>query len=410
MNLQNWLGLHNRLRDPSLHFLLAIEWILLGLTALSEFNQRYQLFDERSPLLSIVCIILLALLGLCLPSQLPAKIGYAAIHLFLVFLAAVVGHIDYFFLLCVVLVMRSYLLFERQGRQLTLAVMSGLFISLQMYRVQAFSQRALTSRLRADPEDAVRPFFFGSILLFFLVLIFLHLMMKALLAAHASQTQLTQANAQLRHYALQVEEIATLQERTRIAREIHDSLGHSLIALNLSLSAAIGLWEQDLAESKSLLSEAQLLSQGVLKDVRQAVAALRSEPLAGQSLAALVQGLIAQLQQTSSTQFSCRLQLSGPLAEVQKVAAYRIVQEALTNITKHAQATKVEVSLETKEGRLAIAIRDNGQGFDRAQTASGFGLRGMEERVLALGGTLSIVSVPRKGCDVVAQLPMQVIR
>jgi signal transduction histidine kinase len=234
--------------------------------------------------------------------------------------------------------------------------------------------------------------------------------MKALLAAHASQTQLTQANAQLRHYALQVEEIATLQERTRIAREIHDSLGHSLIALNLSLSAAIGLWEQDLAESKSLLSEAQLLSQGVLKDVRQAVAALRSEPLAGQSLAALVQGLIAQLQQTSSTQFSCRLQLSGPLAEVQKVAAYRIVQEALTNITKHAQATKVEVSLETKEGRLAIAIRDNGQGFDRAQTASGFGLRGMEERVLALGGTLSIVSVPRKGCDVVAQLPMQVIR
>ncbi|NJM99180.1 MAG: sensor histidine kinase, partial [Phormidesmis sp. RL_2_1] len=307
----------NRLKDPSLRFLLWLEWILLGVSALGEIRQQLQLFEVRSPLISLACIALLGLLGLRLPqTSLSAKLAYMAINLCLVMTASVVGHIQFFFLLCVVLMLRSCLIFNRQGRWLTMTAMFVVFVAVQNYRIQTFNGRFLANRFSQDPDTLTRPFLTGAIVLFSLVLIFLQMMINALLAERHSRQQLSLANEQLRRYALQVEEIATLQERTRIAREIHDALGHSLTALNLNLSAAIGLWEnEDLNEAKSLLNTAQGLSQSALNDVRQAITTLRADSLKGRPLGDLIQGLVVKLQHTTGLQPQTVVQIDTALNE-----------------------------------------------------------------------------------------------
>ncbi|MEO1388205.1 MAG: sensor histidine kinase [Cyanobacteria bacterium J06634_6] len=396
-----------RFPDPSLRFLLWLEWILLGLTALGEIRQRFWLFDERSPLLSLVCIALLCVLGLRLPQKkLSTKLVYAALNLSLVLIASLIGQVQFFFLLCVVLMLRSCLVFGAKGRWLTMAAMFGIFVVVQSYRVQSLRGQFLTDDLQWNAGDATRPLMVGASLLFVLVLVFLQLMIGALLAERTSRQQLAIANTQLRQYALQVEEIATLKERTRVAREIHDALGHSLTALGLNLSAAIGLWAQAPQEAKSLVSQAQSLSQSALTDVRQAIAMLRAEAIASKPLGQLLRDLVTELQRNTNLQPHGSVQIDHDLSEAQKTAVYRIVQEGLTNIAKHAQATKVTVEVQTAEKTLTIVIRDNGRGFNRSQTTSGFGLRGMEERVLALEGTLVVDTAPDEGCCIFIQLPL----
>lgn len=399
----------NRLEDPSLRFLLWLEWILLGITALRELGHRFQFFEARSPLLSLMCLLFLGLLGLRIPRKnLAAKIGYATLNLALVVLAAMVANIQLFFLLCIVLMIRACLLFERKGRWLTMAGMLVLFLVVQGYRIRQLSDDFALEAWLNSPAATDRSPLLGLSILFVLVLLFLQLLMNALLSERRIREKLTDANAQLRRYALQVEEIATLQERTRIAREIHDSLGHSLTALNLNLSAAVNLWEQEPSEAQSLVNEAQSLSRSALQDVRQSVATLRSEPLQGQALPSLIQDLANQLQQTTGIQPTCKVMLEQPIAEATKLATYRIVQEALTNITKYAEATTVDIQVSSGAGLLQIRVRDNGKGFEPAQTSSGFGLRGMEERAIALGGTLKLETSPGQGCCILVELPLKV--
>ena len=397
----------NRLQDPSLQFLLWLEWMLLGLTAMGEFIQPMDSMAARSLLLPLACIVLLGLRGLGLPqANLAAKLWDATLNVFLVLLASVVGDVQFFFLLCVVLMIRSGLVFKRQGRWLTMAMLFAVFILVQGYRIHSPGGLPVIGSLQAVPADAVRPLVLGSVLMYVLVLIFVQLLMNALLAERSSRERLAEANAQLRLYAFQVETVATLQERTRIAREIHDSIGHSLTALTLNLRAALGLWEQEPQEARQLLNEAQALSQAALQEARQSVATLRANPLQGKALDALIQGLIAKLQRATGIQPYSAIQIAQPLPEAQKLAAYRIVQEALTNIAKYSQATAVQLMVQGSSECLAIAIHDDGQGFDPEQTPSGFGLRGMQGRVSALEGTLDLETAPGQGCHIIAQLPL----
>ena len=133
---------------------------------------------------------------------------------------------------------------------------------------------------------------------------------------------------------------------------------------------------------------------------------LRAEAIAGKPLGQLLRDLVTELQRNTNLQPHGSVQIDHDLSEAQKTAVYRIVQEGLTNIAKHAQATKVTVEVQTAEKTLTIVIRDNGRGFNRSQTTSGFGLRGMAERVLALEGTLVVDTAPDEGCCIFIQLPL----
>ena len=244
------------------------------------------------------------------------------------------------------------------------------------------------------------------IILFSLALLFVFLLVDALLSVHRNQQKLEIAHAQLQQYALQVEGQAALQERNRIAREIHDSLGHSLTAQTILLENVLLFWGQDTEQAKSYLLKAKDSSYQALKEVSRAVAALRDSPQPNKSLQTAIPELVNQVCQSSSMTPTCEINITAPLSDELSLAAYRIVQEALTNVVKHAQATQLSVKLATKPQSLYVQVLDNGKGFDPSKNTTGFGLRGMKERAIALGGTCQIWSSPGAGCRISVILPL----
>jgi signal transduction histidine kinase len=237
-------------------------------------------------------------------------------------------------------------------------------------------------------------------------LLFLQLLVNAILAERQSREQLALANAQLRQYALRIEDIATLQERNRIAREIHDSLGHALTVLNLHLEAALKLQQSDPEAATEFLADAKQLGSTALEEVRRSVAALRCDPLQGQTLADAIASLTDEFQRSTGISPQCHLEQQSALPPEVKTAVYRIVQEALTNIYKYAEASEVKVELTATASELHLIVADNGKGFDRDRNTTGFGLAGMRERTLALGGHFEIVTAPGAGCQIIATIPL----
>ncbi len=246
----------------------------------------------------------------------------------------------------------------------------------------------------------------NATLFFGLTLVFVLLLINALLAERQSRDKLTLANEQLRQYALRITDQVTLQERNRIARDIHDSLGHSLTALNIQLEGALKLWQSNPARAQTFLAEAKRLGSTALQEVRQSVSALRSDPLQGQSLADAIAALVEEAYHVTGVLPDYSINLSCPIPVEVSTAVYRIVQEALTNICKHAAATEVQIQLSTTTTELSLVIQDNGKGFSLDQNTTGFGLQGMRERAVALEGQFDIQSEPAGGCRIVAHFPL----
>jgi signal transduction histidine kinase len=201
-------------------------------------------------------------------------------------------------------------------------------------------------------------------------------------------TELNGANQKLRQYASQSAELATAQERNRLAREIHDSLGHCLTTVTIQLDVAQQLIEADPAKAQDVVQKAHSLTKQGLRDVREAVAAWRSSPLTGQSLPEAIHQLAATAEQTG---LDVAVTLSGPLDDLPpqlELTLYRAVQEALTNVHKHSQAETVRISLTCAED-IHLRVWNDGPPTSPAAESSGFGLLGLRERVEMLGGQLT---------------------
>jgi signal transduction histidine kinase len=246
--------------------------------------------------------------------------------------------------------------------------------------------------------------------LFGLALAFVLLLVNALINERVSQEKLKAANAQLRQSAQEIERLAMAQERSRIARDIHDSLGHSLTALNLQLEGAQKLFAKHPAKAQAFLAEAKRLGSVALSEVRQSVAAIRSDPLQGQSLPDAITALLNNFQQTTGIQPTADLRFPAHVPTNISAVLYRIVQEGLTNIVKHAQASAVSIRLSTQAlgatTLIQLVLQDNGQGFELSQTSTGYGLQGIKERAEALKGTVEIKSQPGRGCRCVVKIPL----
>ncbi len=189
------------------------------------------------------------------------------------------------------------------------------------------------------------------------------------------------ANRQLREYAAQVEELATTRERNRVAREIHDGVGHYLTVVKTQLDAAAALMPTQPDKAREAVGTAAKLTADALDDVRRSVGALRTDtarPPLPEALHALTKE--AGLPVTVRVEGAPR-----PLPPGIEHALFRSAQEGLTNIRKHAAASAAEVALDFRAAdRVALAVTDNGRGATHA--AGGFGLRGIQERIAVLGG------------------------
>ncbi len=222
--------------------------------------------------------------------------------------------------------------------------------------------------------------------------------------AEALTRDLEEANRKLGEYAVQAEELATTQERNRIAREIHDNLGHYLTVVNVQLEAAKTVMDIKPEKAKDAINKAQNLAQEGLLAVRQSVSSLREDPLSNRPLPDAIKKLIDENRASGITTELTIKQTPRPLSPNTSLTLYRVVQEGLTNIRKHAQASKVDVIVDySAADQIQLAVRDNGKGSE--QTGSGFGLLGIRERIHILGGRMEVESQPDQGFNLTVSVP-----
>ena len=394
-----------RLRSQSslLTLLLRLEWLLLGVVAITEIIVSSAANQVPWRVGNGLGILLFAAMGLGFPQRSHQKWLYTALEFVLILLLALVGGVPLFQLLFLVLVLRNCLLLERRNRSI---ITGGVFFANTLCQTHRLFYRSIPFNFPLNFSlRQVFVFWLGSVLIFGLVILFLQLLVDIAMMERQGQEKLAIAHTRLQHYALQVEELATVQERNRIARDLHDSLGHSLTVFNLHLGAAIRLIHTNPTEAEALLKEIQQLGSRALAEVSQSVAMLRADPLAGQDLAGAIALLVDQFHRTTGVLPNTKITLTQPLPHQYNLTIYRIVQEGVTNISKHAAATQIDLHLEKTATGIRVELTDNGRGFEPEKNTTGFGLRGMRERVWALGGTLDLLTSPGQGCRIIVSLP-----
>lgn len=198
------------------------------------------------------------------------------------------------------------------------------------------------------------------------------------------------------------------QERQRIAAELHDSLGQNLLVIK-NRAAIAKLTSKDLPAAFQQLDQIADSTMQAIQEVRQIAYDLRPHHLNNIGLTRSLEEMLRRVEEASGLGIACEIEmLDGALPKEAEINIYRIVQEAVSNIVKHAQATRAGVEIERREDRLLLAIRDNGCGFDIHDSSGkrGFGLPGMAERVRILGGTYRVESELGKGTAVLVELPL----
>lgn len=204
-------------------------------------------------------------------------------------------------------------------------------------------------------------------------------------------------------------ELGALEERNRLAREIHDTLAQSLTAITLKLEAADALLEGEPAQvgARASVGAALALARRSLDEARRSVLDLRAAPLEGRGLAAALRELVAE---ATAAGLAAELVVEGDanaLSPRVTLALYRIAQEAVANAVRHAVAAQVELRLAVGAGRVTLSVADDGRGFDPAGLPAGrFGLIGMGERARLLGGTLAVASGPGQGTRIAVEVPL----
>jgi two-component system nitrate/nitrite sensor histidine kinase NarX len=213
----------------------------------------------------------------------------------------------------------------------------------------------------------------------------------------ANQAAITMVNAELYGHA---QALAVLEERQRLARNLHDAVNQSLFSAGLIAEVLPRLWDRDQEEARRSLEDLRRLTRGAMAEMRALLAELRPSTLTDSSLSDLLRLLGNAFSGRTNVPVTATVIGEFFLPAEAQVAFYRVCQEALNNIAKHAKASQVEINLKQDEAVIELRIRDDGQGFDTEQKLSGhYGLSMMRERAEAAGALLSITSQPGHGTE-----------
>lgn len=213
----------------------------------------------------------------------------------------------------------------------------------------------------------------------------------------ANQAAITMINAELYEHA---QELAVLEERQRLARNLHDAVNQSLFSAGLIAEVLPRLWDRDQEEARRSLEDLRRLTRGAMAEMRVLLAELRPSTLTDSDLGDLLRLLGNALEGRINLPVVVTVSREFTLPAEVQVAFYRVCQEALNNIAKHAKARHIEINLKQDGAVVELSLRDDGQGFDTNQTFSGhYGLGMMRERAVAAGGLLSITSQPGHGTE-----------
>jgi two-component system, NarL family, sensor histidine kinase UhpB len=193
-------------------------------------------------------------------------------------------------------------------------------------------------------------------------------------------------------------------ERQRIARELHDEVGQTLTGVMLQVEGMSGTIPDELREQLDELRETA--RQGT-EEVRRIVRQLRPEALEDLGLQSALAALATASGDQAKVRIERRLEQGAPLTEEQELVVYRIAQEALTNVARHANANEVELRLERADERVILTVRDDGRGLPSGVFRSSHGILGMRERAMLIGAQLTITSPPSGGTEVRLSIPLE---
>ncbi len=222
-------------------------------------------------------------------------------------------------------------------------------------------------------------------------------------------SQLAEANQKLQKYALTSEKLAQTQERNRLARELHDTLAHTLSSTSVQLEAVKALYDRDPNQAKILLSQTLENTKSGLAETRRALVDLRTSELEAYGLTQAIHNLGTSAAERGGFNVNFNLDKGlDVLPDDVSHSIYRTVQEAFENILRHSNASQASVELFTEEDQIRLVIQDNGKGFKTEKIKKDrLGIRGMRERIEMLGGTFDINSEPNKGTEIEIRLEMK---
>ncbi len=254
--------------------------------------------------------------------------------------------------------------------------------------------------LSATSDDAILRFFLFSIVGAIVV--------RVTQAQRRHRYELTRENARLVEYAATREQLAISRERNRLARELHDTLAHTMSAVTVQLGAVDALMEVDPASARAKLNETRQLARSGLNEARRALHALRAQPLEDLGLPLAIQHLAKQTADRAGLALTLSMPEHGPdWTTSREQSVYRLAEEAFNNVLRHAQATHLRVMLWHDSAEVGLRIQDNGQGFDPSAIppTGHYGLLGMRERAALIGGQLRVESQPGQGTCIELRVP-----
>lgn len=203
-------------------------------------------------------------------------------------------------------------------------------------------------------------------------------------------------------------EVAALEERQRLARDLHDSVTQTLFTASLIAESALRQWEADPQKTKAFVGQLKDLTSGALAEMRVLLLELRPSSLAQVGLPLLIRQFAQSIQSRRQMQIDLELDEQPDIDPDHKIALYRIVQEAANNVIKHSLATHFAIGLRQHNGYLHMRMMDNGRGFDVAETSpNSLGMSIMRERAQEIGAKLDVRSELGKGTQIDVRYPIR---
>lgn len=237
----------------------------------------------------------------------------------------------------------------------------------------------------------------SGFVLFFIISYLARLQFKERERIAKANGELEEAYKQLLDNASELQELSVEKERTRMAREIHDTLAHTLTAVVVQMEACKKLIDIDKPRARAEIEKAQELTRTGLGDVKRTIKALRPEILENSSLTGALEKLIQDIEENTHVKVNFHESLfkGMELSSYAEVALFRVIQESITNAIRHGGAGQVDISIADKDGMMNIDISDNGKGCSHIK--EGYGLKGITERINGMSGTVQFSSSAGKG-------------
>ena len=220
------------------------------------------------------------------------------------------------------------------------------------------------------------------------------------------QYDLRSTNAKLTQYTHVLEELTVSRERNRMARELHDTLAHSLTALSVQLETVKAYWMIDSKKAQQLLDRSLKITREGTEETRRALKSLRASPLEDLGLGLAVKQLTLSAADRAGLKTKMRIPDEiNLLTNDEQQVVYRIAQETIENVIKHANASQITISIDEDDDEFRMSISDDGIGYrEEGNKEGGFGILGMRERANLVGGDLEIQSKKGEGCKVAFRL------